>query len=914
MNELWRRLAWFRQRERFESELEEEMRHHLALKAEEQGSAGAAAQFGNVTLLKENSRAMWNFAFLEQLKQDLRYAMRAMAANKLFTAMAVGSLALGIGANTAIYSFMDAILIRALPVRHPEELVILNWRAKGDEPPVVTDLNGSNYRDGGLLVSNSFPYPAYEFFRGHNESFSQLFGYKDAGRLNLVADGTAELGEGAYVSGGYFAGLGVRAAAGKLIGMKDDLPGATPVVTITYNLWQRRFGGQSGTLGKVLLINGQPFLIAGIAPPEFFGVDAGSAPQVFIPIRLSGLVESSQWNDPATRFSDPHFYWMGIMGRLKTGVSLQQAQSQLAGQFNGWVSATANNEKERLVLPSLSLAKGGAGTESLRRQYSKPLYLLMAMVALILTVACANLANLLLARSAARRREMAVRLSLGAGRFRIIRQMLTESLLLSVCGGLMGIVVAAAGIRALTLMLANGQPDFTLRAQLDWRVLLFTLVIALASGMFFGLAPALQATRVDITPALKETRASNPRARKGRLGIPFGLSHVLVVWQIASALMLVSAAGLFVRTLANLHAVDVGFNQQNILLFSVNPAQAGYKGAALSNLYRELQQRFGAVPGVRSATMTHMPLVSNSWSSTGIAIPGLAKTKGRGPQTAVTRVGTKFFETMQMPILQGRAIDERDRNDTPTTAVVNEVFAKKYFPGISAVGRHFSFGGGKDAEDVEIVGICRTARYNSLRGEIPPVAYTSYLQTGKGDVADQLYFELRTAGEPLTLAQAVYRIVQQVAPKVPVADMTTQGRSIEGTFSQERTFADLCTCFGALSLLMACIGLYGMMAYAVTRRTSEIGIRMALGAARGRMIWMVLHEVMVLAVVGLMIGSAAVWQTTAVVKSFLFGMKPNDPLALGVAAGILLMCALAAGYVPAWRASQIDPMVAVRHE
>jgi len=911
MKQLWRRLQWFVHRSRFERELDEEMRHHLALKAEERGSVEAAnRQFGNVTLWKENSRAMWTGRFWEQVGQDIRYGLRAMTANRLFTAMAVLSLALGIGANTAIYSFMDAIMLRALPVAHPEQLVILNWRAKAGDVPVVRNHTGSSYEepDGGK-TSPDYPYPAYELLRDNNHVFSTVFGYAWAGRLNLLVDGQAELAEGQYVSGGYFAGLGIRPAAGRLIGFDDDRPGAIPVVTIAYSLWQRRFGSSPAALGKTILINGSPFLIAGVSPPEFFGVSPPSAPLVFIPVHDLGLVDSNRYNDVGTRFIDSHFYWIEMMGRLKPGVSLRRAQAALSGQFRQWVASTGQNEKERASVPALWLQEGGSGVDSLRRQYSKPLYILMTMVALILAIACANIANLLLARAAARSREMAVRLSLGAGRLRVVRQLLTESLLLSLSGGALGILVAMLGIRSLTLLLANGRDNFTLGAALDWRVLLFTMLVAIATGIVFGLAHAIQSTKVDITPALKETRAGSSRGRTRR----FGLSHLLVVSQIAVSLLLAAAAGLFVRTLENLHSVDVGFNRANVLLFNVNAAQAGYKDAALRNFYTTLHRRFQAIPGVRNATMTHLPLVAGSGSGTGVTIPGLSATNRETMITSLVQIGPEFFETMQVPILLGRPIDARDREDAQVTAVVNEVFAQKYFPGVSPIGRHFGFGGTKPV-DTEIVGLARNARYKSLKREIPPVVYISYLQAGKNRPLEWMYFELRTIGDPLALANTVRRVVREVDPQVPVADITTQSRTIDATIAQERTFANLCTCFAALALTMACVGLYATMAYAVTRRTSEIGIRMALGAQRRRIVWMVLREVLVLAAVGLAIGFTAVWQTTKFLQSFLFGLKPNDPLVLAAAVSILIACAILAGYAPAWRASRIDPMVALRHE
>jgi macrolide transport system ATP-binding/permease protein len=917
MKELWRKLRWHMGRGRFDLELDEEMRHHLALKAEEYGGIGgievARRKFGNVTLLKEDSRAMWTWTFWEQFGQDIRYALRAMKGNKVFTCMAAVSLALGIGANTAIYSFMDAIMLRALPVRHPEQLLILNWRAKG-ESSVVNGHSGSSYAEpGGSVTSPNFPYQAFEFLRDHNQSFSTLFGYADAGRLNLIVDGQAELGEGQFVSGGYFAALGVRPSLGRLISRGDDKPGAAPVVTISYSFWQRRFAGNTAVVGKSIVINGNPFAIAGVAAPKFFGVNPRSTPQVFIPVRQLALVDLNPYHAAGAGFSDGHFYWIEMMGRLKPGVSLTRAQGELAEQFREWVTGTARNEKDRKTLPTLWLQEGGSGVDSLRREYAKPLYILMTMVALILAIACANLANLLLARSAARRREMAVRLSLGAGRLRVVRQLLTESILLSLGGGLLGILVAALGIRSLTLLLANGRDNFTLGAELDWRVLLFTLIVALVTGVLFGLAPAIQATRVDVTPALKETRAGNPPGRRRRFGIPFGLSHALVVWQIATSLLIVAAAGLFVRTLANLHSVDVGFNRENILLFGVNGVQAGYKESALKNFYAELQRRFEAIPGVRNTTMTQMPLVANWISSTNVTIPGSPDISGKRSETSITQIGPKFFETMQIPILLGRPLDERDRENAQLTAVVNEVFAKRYFPGVSPLGRYFIFHE-KEPMKLEIVGVAKTTRYSSLKDEIPPVVYLSYLQAGKGAPLQQMYFELRTGGEPLALAKTVRRIVHDVGPRVPIADMTTQARQIDETIVQERTFADLCTCFGVLAMTMACVGLYGTMAYAVARRTSEIGIRMALGAERRRIIWMVLREVLWMGGVGLGVGLWAILETTAVLKSFLFGLRPDDPVTLGGAALILIASALLAGYAPAWRASRIDPMVALRHE
>jgi predicted permease len=850
--------------------------------------------------------------FWEPFAQDIRYALRSMAGTKLFTSMAVLSLALGIGANTAIYSFMDGVMLRALPVRHSEQLVILNWRAKSDAP-VVHSHWGSNYEEpGGGTTSPNFPYPAFELLRDHNDVLSALFGHVGAGRLNLVIDGNAELASGEFVTGGFFAGLGVPPSAGRLIDANDDRMGAPTVAVITNDYWHTRFGASPTVVGKNIQIDGTSFTIVGVSAPEFYGISPDSKPSVFLPMANVGLTQ----RDAQNMFHVGTYYWIELMGRLKNGVTLKQAEAQLGGPFHAFVASTATKDRERADLPSLWLQEGGSGVDSLRRQYSKPLWILMAMVGLILAVACFNIANLLLARAASRRREFALRLSLGAGRFRLIRQLLTESVVLALLSGIAGIGVAALCIRFLLLLLTNGNDNFTVKVGLDWRVLSFTLLVALVSGIFFGLAPALQATSVDITPALKETRAGESRGKARRFGIRVGLSQVLVVAQIGISLLLVVAAGLFVRTVTNLHSVNLGFNAENILIFNLDATQAGYKDAALKQFYGELEQRFQAIPGVRSATSSDMPLVGGWSSSTNIGLPGVPEPPEgqRGPGTSIAKVGATFFETMEIPILAGRAIDKRDEDGAPVVGVVNQVFAEKYFHGQNPVGRHFRLGGTTNGMDVEIVGIARTARYSSLKREIPPVTYIPWAQSPKTRMLREMIFELRASGDPLALANTVRQIVHQIGPQVPVADMTTQSRRIDQTIQQERTFAELCACFGGLALLMACVGLYGTMAYAVARRTGEIGIRMALGATRRRVVWMVLREVVMLSAFGLVIGLAAAYETTAFLKSFLFGVKPNDPLSIGASVAILIACALLAGYLPAFRASRIDPMAALRNE
>jgi macrolide transport system ATP-binding/permease protein len=902
----------FWRRKQRDADLDEEIAFDLALDAEERTRSGMSREeaerssrrdFGNVGLVKEGIRDIWGWTSFERLGQDLRYGWRTLRNNPLFTAMAVLSLALGIGANTAIYSFMDAILMRSLPVQHPEELVIFKWHSKAF-PRVVHALSGSWDNDPHAgSTSGSYPFPAFELLRANNTTLASLFAFEEAGRLHVMVHGQAELAEGLLVSGGFFSALDVAPAAGRLITDEDDRMGAASVVVISRNYWQRRFAASPGAVGQSILINNRPFTIAGVSAPGFFGVNPEGAPELFIPLHAPLLATNPQ-RDAEGRFLNKNRYWVEIMGRLRPGINLQQAQTELAAQFHQFVSATASTEEEKANLPMLLLSEGGSGIDSLRRQYSKPLYVLMTLVGLILAIACANIASLLLARATARRREMAVRLSLGAGRLRVIRQLLTESVLLSSMGGLLGVCVAAAGIRFITWLLANGRSNFTLHASLNWPVLGFAFALALITGLLFGLAPAIQATKVDLTPALKETRASVPRGR-------LRLSSLLVISQIAVALLLIIAAGLFVRTLSNLHSVELGFNRENVLLFSLNAKPAGYKDAALAGFYADLRTRFRAIPGVREVSLSNFPLVSGAGAQHGVTIPGVPAPPGREPGTSVLKVGPSFLTAMQIPVLLGREIQERDMTGSAKFAVVNEIFAKKYFAGERPIGRRFGLSEDGSA-DIEIIGVAKSARYNSLKRDIPPLVYVPFTQDLRG--LSGVSFELRTAGDPLALVSTVRQIVSQSDPRVPISNINTQSRQIDQTINQERTFAQLCTSFAVLALLISCVGLYGTMAYNVARRTSEIGIRMALGAERRRVIWMVLREVCLLAAAGLTVGLAMAWSTTRYVQSFLFGIKHNDALSMSLSVVILIAALIVAGYAPASRASRIDPITALRHE
>ena len=839
----------------------------------------------------------------DQLLKDVRYAVRILAAQPFFTAMAALSLALGLGANTAIYSFMDAILVRSLPVRNPESLVVFNWHAQ-EHPPVIHSSSGSRWKEPELgWTSGNLPYRFYDELRAGNPVFSSVFGFTLGQKLNIQIHSQADLALAAYVSGEYFGGIGVPPAAGRLIDTGDDHEGAPLIAALSYGYAQRRFGDPAKAIGQQMLINSNPFTIVGVAAPEFFGVNAQRPIEVFVPLHTSILLESIYSFDPHAKYTDNTSYWLQMMARLKPGVSRERAQAAMVPLFRHFADSAAVNAREHANLPLLILKDGAGGLDFLRRRYSRPLYLLMTLVGLILAIACANIANLLLARATARRREMALRLSLGAGRLRIVRQLLTESLLLSLVGGALGVAIGKWGIRALTLLMANGQQNFTLYAGLNWHVLLLTLGLSVATGALFGLAPALQSTQVDLVSALKQTR-SGDRKRSLR-GFRVSLSQALAVAQIAISLLLLVAAGLFVRTLGNLHSVSIGFNKENVLLVDLNPRQAGYQGAALMRFYDGLLSRFRAIPGVRAATLSNYAMVSDSETSTDAKVPGKVIADN---STDVLNIGPRFFSTMQIPILLGREIDDRDLAGSQPVAVVNEVFARHFFANENPVGRRFTLGG----LDIEILGVSRDSRLISLKDAVLPTAYVAYTHNPRQSL--EMVYELRAAGDPLGLAAAVRRIVHETDDRVPIAGLQTQNASIEATIGQERTFATLCTCFALLAAVIAFVGLYGLMAYRVARRTNEIGIRMALGAERPRLLWMVLRDALALASIGLAIGLPAAFATTRFVGSFLFQMKPNDPLALAAAAAALLAAAALAGYGPAWRASRVDPWTALRDE
>jgi macrolide transport system ATP-binding/permease protein len=911
-----RKLSWLMRRRQKEAELQEELQFHLDEDTDERAAAdvpmdearrAARRQLGNLAIVREDTRAAWTWTLLEQLAQDLRYGLRVLLANKTFSALAILSLALGIGANTAIFSFMDGLLMRSLPVPDPESLVTLAWHTKKAE------MHGSNRHDdsypdpNGGFVGGIFAYQAFELLQRDTSVFTTVFGYQGAGDLHLAVNGQAQIANGEYVSGAYFSGLGVSAASGRLINPDDDRAGAQAVAVVSYALSEARLGGAPSAPGQTILLDHIPFTIVGVTPRGFFGADPNVVPAVYVPMHTNLLLQAgNKYARAVERYTDPNFDWVVAMARLRPGVTAAQAQAALAPVFSAW-KATTDTRRPKADLPTLVVKESAGGLDGLQRTYSKPLYLLLALVGLILAIACANIANLLLARSAARAREMAVRLSMGAGRLRVIRQLLTESLLLSGIGGALGVAFAIWGIRFVTLLLLNGRGDqpFALDVGVNWRVLGVVAALSVATGVLFGLAPALQSTRVDLMSALKAIGARGSGARKARR---IGLSQLLVVSQMAFTLLILVATGLFVRTLSNLQSLPLGFNPGQVLTFQLNARQAGHRDPEIVTFYDGLRSAFAGIPGVRSVTLSDSPLLGAGWSGTGVSVSGAPP-----KSSSYLSIGPDFFSTLHIPVLRGRGIEDRDRPGAPYVAVVNQAFAKSYFGGDDPLGRHVKLPRACAACDIEIVGLVANSRYGQLKQEPPPTIFMSFSQSVFEPVGEMTY-QLRTAGNPLGVSNAVRRIVERADSTVPVMRVKTQEALIEGTINQEVTFARLCTAFALLALTIACVGLYGTMSYGVARRTSEIGIRMALGAQRPTVVWMVLREVLTLAGIGLAVSLPAALAASKLVESFLYGMKRNDPLTLAAAVLTMGGATLLAGYVPARNASRIDPLVALRHE
>ena len=866
---------------------------------------------------------------MHTLLQDLRYGFRMLLKQKGLTSVALLSLALGIGANTALFSIVDAMLLKMLPVKEPERLVL--FKSIAPQEFSVGSYNGSSRRDEqtGLVNRTSFAYQTYQRLREQQGPMSDIFAFGNIG-VNVTADGQADVANGQAVTGNYFAALGVQPALGRLLTDEDDKPGAPQVAVLSYRYWQKRFSGDAAIVGKQINLNNVPFTVIGVSAKGFDGAGGvGTTQDVAIPVTL----ESQLYADKQRSYQNgAGVWWLRIMGRLKPGVTLEQAQAQLENTFLQSVlehraarqaAAKANggnviSDLDPKQYPHLVADPGGQGEMFRRRSYAPSLYLLLGVVGLVLLIACANVANLLLSRAAGRQKEIGLRLALGASRGRLIRQLLTESVLLSILGGFLGIIFAIwikDGLIAVSLW--GGEGMSSLEPRLDWRVLGFTLALSLLTGIIFGLAPAWRTTRVDLTPALKDSGRGSSAVHRSLL------SRGLVVVQVALSLLLLVGAGLFVRTLLNLQRVDPGFNTQNLLLFEVQPSLIGYKDDKLRQIYGQISERLEAVPGVQGVTFSRMALLSQSSSSSSVFLrealnttpdsEGRINPSGEGYRHVVRE---NFLQAMGIPLLAGRTFGPQDNTTSPKVVVVNQTFANKFFPNESPIGKRFTYDT-KKPDEIEIVGVCKDAKYTSQRDDIPPTVYSSYRQERPQAGAT---FEVRTASDPAATIATVRSVVREIEPNLPVTNVKSQVEQADETLRMERLFAKLLTLFALLAQQLAAIGLFGVLAYTVSQRTHEIGIRMALGADRGSVLRMIVRQGMTLAVLGVILGLVGAYVLTKYLESWislskmLFGVKVSDPLTYALIAVLLTVVALIACYIPARRATKVDPLVALRYE
>jgi predicted permease len=903
----WRRLIRFigvivpcRFRARFRQEWEAELEYREALLAR----WDRLDWRNKLELLRRSLGAFWDALLLqpirleEEMFQDLRYGARMMLKSRMFTLVAVISLALGIGANTAIFSLINALMLRMLPVKNAEELALFS-------------VAGPTAPSG---VSYNCNYPLYEMFRDRAQSFTGVIAGATVWRARLLVNepgAVTESVEQQRVSGNFFSALGVNPVVGRMLTEADDnLSNGQPGAVISFEYWRRRFGSDPQVVGRQVTVNNTALTIVGVAPPGFFGFVVGSKPELWWPIKAL--------NDPGLRLES--FNWIRVIGRLRPGASMAQAQAEMetifqqqinnvtSAQSANWTPTQRRNHFERHA----RLEAGGAGYTTLRRQFRQPLFILMAAVGLTLLIACVNVANLLLARAATRRKEIAVRLALGAGRFRLLRQLLTESVLLSLLGGAAGLLFVRACLRGLITYLPQ-QTQTALDVPLDAHVLAFTLLVSVITGLLFGLAPAWQATRLNLTASLKDqTGASASRSR-------LALNKTLVVTQVALSLFLLIGAGLFVRSLRNLRTLDLGFDYENIVQFSIDPG-GGYNAQRRSDFDKEMIARLEALPGAQSAS-----LLSGGGVSFNVTVPGYKPAPDENMSCNEMAVGPRFFETMKMPILAGRDFGPQDERPPappnsqpgappsmagvpPLYAVINQAMAHFFFGNENPIGRRFITR--RDLQ-VEVIGVTKDAKYTNLREPTPRTYYLYYFQQPQ---REGMTFQLRASGGAADYAATLGRLARELSPQAQVVGLRMMTDVVNESLTQERFIAQLGSAFSLFALLLTCVGLYGVMSYAVTRRTNEIGIRMALGARGADVVRMVMKETILLVAIGMAIGLGAALATTRLISTLLFGLEPNDPATIAAAALLMTLVAAFAGYLPARRAARVDPMTALRCE
>ncbi len=914
-------MSWIRdlfQRRRVYGDLSAEMGEHLREKVDELVAAGiplqdakdtARREFGNMTLTEENGRDVWRWHAIEDFFTDLRYALRTLRKNPGFSSVAILTLALAIGANTAIFSVINAVLLRTLPVRDPQQLMVLT------DPAEQGVWAGS--ADGERILLS---YHEYQGLRDNDQVFSGLLAQSSSMVVtNVAVDATnSDPGTPAnitMVSGNYWSVLGVEPLQGAAFGPEVDTGlGARPVAIVSYAFWQRRMQQGRDALGRKLRIRQTLFDVIAIMPPGFTGITVGDSPDIWVPLTMQQQIAPGRdWlaYTPGAMFK---IMFLQVVGRLKPGITFNQAKASINVTFQQIIQSEAGSitdaaRKREMATNFLAPHPGSRGLSSLRSEYTQPLEVLMVLVGLLLLLAAANIANLLLARATARRREVTVRVALGAGRGRLVRQMLTESVLLASLGGLFGLALAYAGDRLLLRMVSDGRAPVPLDVHPDAAVLAFAFGVSLLTGVLFGLVPALRATRLDISEVLRGSARSISGEARTASAIPMG--KVLVGAQVAISLLLLVAAGLFVRSLQKLTGLPLGYSAENLLLFRINPSSAGYKSAATGQLFQQFLPKFAAIPGVRAATLSEDGFFIGYDFSDGIEFPGYTPPAGQNMEARFDEIGPGYFAGIGIPILQGRDVTERDTTGPPM-CWVNQALARYYFGAQSPLGRQLivDYRGTKPA--FEIAGVVADVKSNDLHDASPRRFYVPYFHPV--DPPTAATFEIRYSGDPANIVSAVRGIVRETDPAIDSAEVETIPDLIERGLTRDHLTARLSTFFGVLALLLACIGLYGVLSYNVVRRTSEIGVRMALGAQRRDVLRLVLGDALLVTGIGALVGLAAALAATRLLASLLFGLTPRDPLTLLASVVVLLASGSVAACVPALRASRVDPMAALRHE
>ena len=911
------KLSLLFRREDFHREMEEEMTFHFEALVKELEADGlsteeahrqAKLRFGSRDSVEERTHSAVAFAW-ESVVHDLRYAVRILRKNRILTTVVVVSLALGIGANVAIFTVMNAVMLRMLPVREPERLVLLTSAIKEGLYPedYVHDYEGSSHVDEKtqMNIGASVSTQTYETIKKESTVLEQTFAFAaNETAVNVGLAGRAEPAVVQAVTGNFFDGLGVVPVLGRGVAAYDEASSATPVAVVSYKFWVNQLGADRGVIGKQVTINDSVVQVIGVAPAEFFGVDPAVAPDFWVPLWFY----RAQWMRHASPDEDldNHFvWWLTVVGRLKPQVTREQASAELSVLYARSIGAKGAPSSDPKV-PALRLEEAKTGLNHLRLRFSKSLWLLMAMVGVVLLIACANVAALLLARATARQREVATRMSLGARRARVIQQLLTESVVLSVAGGAAGLILSHWITRFLVGLLDRRSDAIGLSVHIDPRVLAFAMVVSIGCGVLFGLAPALRATSSGIVPMLKQTGAATSLS-----GRHFQFGKLLVGAQVALCVLLLVTAGLLVQTLKRLQNVDLGFNKERVATFVVRPGMNGYQDPVVVSYYQELSRRVQALPGVHSATYAQYGPIGEGMSSSETYVPGY-NTPEKPSEYNRHVVGESYFATLQIPVLLGRAIGAQDTRASKHVVVINETAVKNIFHGDNPIGREMVMGSKKQPNRCEVVGVVRDVRYAHIRDDVPSTVYFPIEQMVW--TPNQVSYLVRSEGEPKTLFREISATALALNPNVPVVNIRTEDTVIDQNLYMEQTFAMLSTAFATVGLLLACVGLYGTIAYTVVQRTKEIGVRLALGAAREKIVTMVLREALIVVAWGVVLGLPAAWISTGVLKAQLYGLSPHDSWTMVAAMVSIVMVTLAAGFIPARKASRIDPMIALRYE